>query len=648
VRNRRAIGLAFAVIGAGGLALSAAARPPDGAVEERRLVGLWRARRFFGPEIRGPLTIERDGEAWRAEIAGRAAMATLRADRYSFELPDGEGAFRGRRVKDRIVGHWIQPRTVSGGGYPFATPVTLLPQGAGRWRGQVAPLDDAMTLYLSIRLGADGRLEAFLRNPERNIGRYQPVDRVTLEGRAVKLLGRRSKEDPETTTAEGTYDGENDTLSIFVPSRGGTYDFRRATASDEASFYPRGKAPPGPYRYRPPEAEDDGWPVASLEDVGISREGIGRLVQTLIDLPVDSRQASDIHALLIARHGKLVLEEYFHGFHRHEPHDLRSAAKTLITLLTGAANRRGMPAGASTPVYETMEGAEAARGLDPRKRAMTVEHLLTMSSGLDCDDSDPSSPGAEDRMSEQTEQPDWYRFTLDLANVRAPGEKAVYCSINPNLAGGVLAKATGRWLPELFQELLAEPLQMRTYGLNLIPTGEAYMGGGARLKPRDFLKLAQVMLGGGLWKGRPIVSPEWARESAAPRYDLGTIRYGYLWWVIEYPYQGRTVRGFFAGGNGGQIALGVPELGLAVVFNGGNYGDRAGFRAQTEFIPQYVLPAVEQRKSERPKSAGYGSKLGAKMAALPKNSDVPSQNPRKFGSSRNVMAQPRPADSASR
>ena len=52
---------------------------------------------------------------------------------------------------------------------------------------------------------------------------------------------------------------------------------------------------------------------------------------------------------------------------------------------------------------------------------MTVEHLLTMSSGLDCDDNNDNSPGNEDVMQEQTKEPDWYRYTMSLPMVRSPG-----------------------------------------------------------------------------------------------------------------------------------------------------------------------------------------------------------------------------------
>lgn len=109
---------------------------------------------------------------------------------------------------------------------------------------------------------------------------------------------------------------------------------------------------------------------------------------------------------------------------------------------------------------------------------MTLEHLLTMSSGLDCDDRDFDSPGNEDRVQSQEENPDWYDYTLSLDMLREPGESSVYCSINSNLIGAVLSSATGQRLEDLFYRLIAEPLEINRYHLYLQPSGEPYMGGG--------------------------------------------------------------------------------------------------------------------------------------------------------------------------
>jgi CubicO group peptidase (beta-lactamase class C family) len=240
-----------------------------------------------------------------------------------------------------------------------------------------------------------------------------------------------------------------------------------------------------------------------------------------------------------------------------------------------------------------MNGGTFPAGLEPRKRALTLEHLLTMSSGLDCDDNNDESPGNENTMQSQTAEPDWYRFILDLKNIRDPDALSVYCSINPHLAGGVLARAAHRPLPELFHDLVARPLGIRRYYyLFLTPTGDAYMGGGVRLLPRDFMKLGQLMLNDGMWNGKRILSRDWVRRSVDPKHQIGESKYGYLWWITDYPYRGGTVRAYYASGNGGQYVIVIPKLDMVVAFYGGNYNDRAARVSQQEWVPKYILPAV--------------------------------------------------------
>ena len=179
--------------------------------------------------------------------------------------------------------------------------------------------------------------------------------------------------------------------------------------------------------------------------------------------------------------------------------------------------------------------------------------------------------------------------------IREPGEKAVYCSVQPNLAGGVLRRAAGRPLTELMQDLVAGPLQIKHYYMPLTPTGDAYMGGGVRFLPRDFMKLAQLYLNGGTWNGHRILTPEWCRRATSPLYKFSTRNsYGYLWWLIDYPYKGRTVRAYFASGNGWQHAIGIPELDLVIGFYAGNYNDKHPLH--DDYIPKWILPSVIEGK----------------------------------------------------
>ena len=549
------------------------------------LVGLWRAKRHFGPDVRGRLVVERARGMWRAAIAGREATVVVSRDTVSFRLPDSSGAFTGRfdARRTRIVGQWVQSRGVAGGSM-YSTPLLLAACGSECFFGNVVPLDEEFTLYMKVTRRPDGTLGAFIRNPERNLGRRIRLDRIEQDGAAVRWLD--AKGDLIFTGVM-----RDDVMSVYIGNRGGTYDFVRVPAGSVSDFYPTGR-PTAAYSYAPPRAENDGWPVATVEQVGLSRELVSAFMQALANTPDDSVGSLQVHGILIARHGKLVVEEYFHGEHADKPHDTRSAAKSVAAVLIGAAMHAGVKIGPATPVFSVMR--PAARDLEPRKRALTLEHLLTMSSGLDCDDNQDESPGNEDNITQQDTNPDWYRMILDLGMIRDPGVHAVYCSINPHLAGGVLSRAAHRPLPEMMWDLVGEPLQMRHYYMPLTPLGDAYMGGGMRFRPRDFMKLGQLYLNGGMWHGRRVLAEDWVRRSTQSRYPMGRDNtYGYLWWVREYSFQGRTIRAYFASGNGGNEVMVFPELDLVLASYGGNYSDgAANWATVRELVPRYVLPAV--------------------------------------------------------
>lgn len=566
----------------------------DEAVPATELVGLWKAKNHLGPQVRGPLTLELRDEKWSAEIAGFSVAAEVSDDEIRFELPGARGGFVGRfdRAGGTVSGHWIQPPPVQIA-RSVASPVHFDRAGTKRWRGEVVPRESEYTFFLAIREREDGTAGVFLRNPDRNFGVIRNLDRVVRRGTDLEFIGTFFRGKDEEVQLRGVHDPDNDRFSVFFgPGRGGTHDFVRVDDDEASEFYARGKNP-GAWTYRPPREESDGWPTASLEDVGISMEPIRQMIEEEIYPPAEHVGAHYVHGLLIARHGRLVLEEYFHGFHRGVPHDTRSASKSLTSLLAGAAVQAGELAGASVPVYSTIYGEKMPENLDPRKSRMTLEHLLTMSSGYHCDDGDYESPGNEDVMQQQTEELDWYRYTLALPMVREPGEEAIYCSANANLVGKVLTAATGRTLLELLETLIAEPLGIQRYYLNFQPTGEPYLGGGSHWLPRDFLKIGQVLLDGGTWNGKRIVSEEWIRRSISPIHDLRRWTYGYLWWGVDYPYKDRTVKAVFASGNGGQFVIAIPELDLLVAFYGGNYADLVLYRSQMVLVPEYILKAVD-------------------------------------------------------
>jgi len=570
------------------------AAPPAASADE--LVGLWKAKKRFGPDARGPLIIQKDGAAYIADMMGRSMPVRMDQGELTFDLPDNQGMFRGKFKAKNILGHWFRPGTLVNGS-PFtspvaASPVLLKPDGPDRWSGIVVPMQDEFTFYLMVEKRPDGSVGILLRNPERDFGNLIGVERLTREGTVVKLIGKRRGQKEDRELATGTFDPANQVLTLFFLSRGLSYDFMRE--GDESDFYSRGKNP-GRYSYRPPLARDDGWPTGTLEEANIDRAAIEKLIQMIGETPETTVDTPQIHGILIARHGKLVLEEYFHGFSRDMLHNTRSASKSVAATLVGAAMQAGAPLELLSPVYQIMNGGTFPPALEPQKRTMTLENLLTMSSGFFCDDNNEDAPGRENLMWEQTEERDFYRLYMKLPLDRKPGEKAVYCGGDTNLALGMVGRATGESPLYTFDRLIGGPMKIDHYAWPLDRARNPYGGGGTNFVLRDFMKFGQLMLNGGTWQGRRILSRDFVARASSPLKTIGSRKYGYLWWGIDYLYRERKVYAFAALGAGGQNVMVIPELDLVLASFSGSYATRAYRRFSDELIPQNILPAVREK-----------------------------------------------------
>ena len=569
------------------LCLSALLVTTAAAADPTDLAGLWKAQRRAGGLDHARLLVTRSTEGYRADMLGWTGPVAAAGNALSFSPPGGEGSFRGRLEKEggRIVGHWFRDGV--------ASPVTLAANGPGGWSGTVTTEPDELTFFLLLRPEGTDAWSAVLRNPERDLGSLWGVTKLVREAGRLKLMGREGGK--EAVVGEGAFDAERGEITLSLGG-GGAFDFARD--GDDSRFYPRGRTPER-YAYRPPPALDDGLPTATIAAADIDQPAVERLVLRLLEMPMDSADAPQYDALLVARHGKLVLEEYFHGEHRDRLHNVRSAGKSVTSVLVGAVIQSGVPLSTSSPVYRVMNEGTFPPELDPPKRAMTLEHLLTMSSGYFCDDTNDQAPGNEDKIwDSRDEHPDFYRFTLELPLATPPGERSVYCSMQPNLALGMVADATREFPPAVFDRLVARPMRLGRYAWGLDAAGNAYGGGSLRLLPRDFLKFGQLMLNEGTWNGRRILSRDYVRRSTSSLYHLRRITYGYLWWIEDLPYKNRTVRAFMALGNGGNNIVGIPELDLVVAIYGANYGSRTT-GAIREIVPRFLLPAVREAGDDK-------------------------------------------------
>ena len=205
--------------------------PASHAAELKDLEGVWEARMAFGPQLRGPVVVERTAAGWRADLKGRTVAGVEQAGRLVFDFGDGNLLKVDRRSRG-LTGFWVQGRGVVNG-YGFMTPVAFQAETAGRWSGEVKPLDDTITLFMPVTIGADGKASTWWRNPELNAGRMLAISRISLDGETVRVHGKPFGAPEEQVVGEGRFDPDNDTLSIYVARVGQAYEFHRASGDSD-------------------------------------------------------------------------------------------------------------------------------------------------------------------------------------------------------------------------------------------------------------------------------------------------------------------------------------------------------------------------------------------------------------------------------
>ena len=551
-------------------------------------VGAWESVQTFGHGITAASLRVTIADRLTATVGGQTATAPRPRDASAATFHFGDGS---RLIlnfgRSTVTGQWIQPSTVTYG-EPYATPVVLSKRGSNDWSGTLRPVPDVAHFFLTITQSGDGSLSAFLRNPETNDGARIGTRALVVSGDDVRL---HTGDAPDIA---GTYDPAAQTLRFSFDGYPTPFVFRKVDASAVPGFAAR----PGSasYVYQVPAQMNDGWQTASLADVGLDPSRVAAFVDSILETSASSPGAPYINSVSIARHGKLVLDEYFYGYDASTLHDVRSAGKSITTLMVGDAMKDDPNITASTSLYDLLPQYRDELSSDPRKKNITVADLMTMSSGLACDDNDDNSPGNEDTMERQTAVPDWYRYTLALPVVSDPGSKGVYCSGGINVLGAVIAAADRGPLADYFYDRFAAPMQFGPYALPMMPPpiDAAYMAGGGQFLPRDFLKFGQLILNGGTWNGRRIVDARFIAEATAPHSGLDSPGdYGYGWHLSTFDVGGVSYPAINAGGNGGQLLFVIPKLDMTVMITADNYGQYGVWRHfQTDPFVKYLIPAA--------------------------------------------------------
>ena len=328
-----------------------------------------------------------------------------------------------------------------------------------------------------------------------------------------------------------------------------------------------------------PVARDDGWPVASInEDKLIDRAALCRMADRLA-----ASSDANIHAVLVARSGKLVFERYFRGsdeiygrpvgkvtFDADTLNNVKSVSKSVASLAVGIALDRGLIRSINEPIFSFFPELSDLRS--PEKERIQLLHALTMSMGLKWVEAIPSNEDNNDEVRMHM-APDPCRYVLGLAATAPAGQEFFYNTGALTLLSAIIHKATGRPLDEFARTTLFEPLGITGVEWTRVK-GDSDAGGGLRLRPRDMAKIGQLVLAGGRWNDRQVVSKAWIDASMTPRLDAtGVYFYGYLWWLGRSLFNGREVHWAGALGRGGQSIRIVPELDLVVVVTAGYYQD---------------------------------------------------------------------------
>jgi CubicO group peptidase (beta-lactamase class C family) len=328
-----------------------------------------------------------------------------------------------------------------------------------------------------------------------------------------------------------------------------------------------------------PVARDDGWPVASInEDKLIDRAELCRMADRLA-----ASSDANVHSVLVARGGKLVFERYFRGsdeinshpvgkvtFDADTLHHVKSVSKSVASLAVGIALDRGLIRSINEPIFSFFPELSDLRS--PEKERIQLLHVLAMSMGLKWVEAIPSNEDNNDEVRMHM-APDPCRYVLDLPVAAPAGQDFFYNTGALTLVSAIMRKAVGRPLDEFARETLFEPLGITDFEWTRVK-GDTDAGAGLRLRPRDMAKIGQLVLAGGRWNERQIVSKAWIDVSMTPRLEAtGPYFYGYLWWLGRSLHDGREVHWTAALGRGGQSIRIVPDLDLIVVVTAGYYQD---------------------------------------------------------------------------
>jgi CubicO group peptidase (beta-lactamase class C family) len=296
----------------------------------------------------------------------------------------------------------------------------------------------------------------------------------------------------------------------------------------------------------------ESWAVSTPEEQGLDSGALARLVDT-VGL---SRQDS----LLVIRHGHIVLDAYYAPFEAGIRHDLRSVTKSIVSTLTAIEIRDGYLDSVDHPVVDLFSD-KAITNLDDNKKAMTVQSLLDMTSGIDWQEKNYTP---DETISKMYESADRAAFVLDQKMSGAPGTRFYYNSGNPYVLSALITRKTGQNAFEFAKKELFGPLGIQNVRWGVVDAQGVTDGeSGLYLTPYGMARIGYLYLHDGVWDGKQIIPVAWVERARAGVIGATFgLHYGNLWWSLP------EKSAFMALGRHSQMIVVLPKLDVVAVMTG--------------------------------------------------------------------------------
>ena len=292
-----------------------------------------------------------------------------------------------------------------------------------------------------------------------------------------------------------------------------------------------------------------------------------------------------IESIMIERGGEIVASEFTGRMNANRTTNIKSASKSILSLLVGIAIDQGFLESVDQPIGEFFPEYFDANP-DPEKEAITIKDLLTMRSGLEST--------SIRNYGRWVVSSNWVNFTLSRDLIAEPGDRMIYSTGSSHLLSVIITKASGMSTQAFANQYLFRPMDIRIGGWDRDPQGY-YMGGNnMALSPNDMLKIGRMMMNMGEYNGEQIISPEWIWESieAYTRSNFNPYDFGYMWW--QRPINGYEM--IFAWGHGGQYIMMLPELDTVIVMTSNLMRSRGrGYQRELfRYLEDELVPVLSE------------------------------------------------------